>query len=330
MHIIYKKECFLIIRGTSVLACGGGLSYIEQVHYLNKLPLKKGIKILDVHEINNRLNQVCVTASEIGPADKPPIKKNAIPNMITKFEKTFGKKIMGLLPVELGQESIVFDAALQSNLPIIDTDLAGMRAVPHISDNILESQKVVHTRSPFIILTHNGKIITIPKQYSLKKDEFILRSLVKRTAGIIFLIGGLFSPQTIKKYLGYRSLTTSLEIGRALRERKNFVSSLPLPLVFKKKAKIQSISYLDSSIYSEKRIILSSIPENDILEIDVKNEYLDLNINNKIKYTFPQLITIVDPLKKRGLSGSELRKGMEIVIYVFQPMIYVIKQKTIH
>ena len=318
MKIIYKKEAELIIKGASILSCGGGLCYEEQIKYLKIISMEKGIKILELDDIKKfSENDIFITASEIGPAELPPIDKSKIPLMIDIFQKKINKKVVGLLPVEVGQESIVFDSAVISNLPIINSDLAGLRAVPKASFNALRMQNVDFTRSPLVILTNKGDIKFFDKNVNLDQDEKQLRTISKISQGIIFVMGAIIKPMIVQKYLNFKSLTILLNIGLALQKNK-LEEAIPLDMVFKEKAMVSSVNRINSQGFTEKIIELKN--KKHTIKLIVKNEFIELKINEFSLFNFPQLITVVDWNKKRGLSSSEITPGLVVTIYVFNPL----------
>jgi len=321
MKKISLKNAKTMIKGASILSCGGGLPYIEQNTYLDSLNFKKNVKILNPDELSGmESNTVFVTASEIGPADDPPIDKTKVPEMIQLFIKKTGKQVGGIMPVEIGQESIVFDTALKSNLPIINSDLAGLRAVPKASMNALKMQNVPFTRSPLVVLTNAGKILFIDKNNSLEEDEKQLRQIARDTHGVIFAIGGFITAPIIQKYLNHASQKTIYDIGICIEKHTDFVKKVPLPLVYSAQGIIQKITNINTSGFSEKEAcILVDQPHNNTFTVSIKNEYMKLT-NGNHTFQFPQLITLFSKNLGRGLSSSELTAGMAVQIYVFNPL----------
>lgn len=318
MKTITRKEAEYMIRGASILSCGGGLPFLEQMEYLKQLPIERGLSLIDIDELSgDSPEDVFVTASELGPSGDPPIDKTKVPLMLNLFRQKCHKNIKGIIPVEIGQESIVFDAALRSGLPIINTDLVGMRAVPKASYNALRAQNVPFTRSPLVVLTNKGEIIFVKKNKTLLEDEVQLRSIAKKTQGVIFVMGGFISACMIKKYLNHPSLSTVLAIGEKLIKNKNFLSSVPLPLLFSASGIIRSVEKIENPGFTEKKVVLSS--RSDLYTLTVKNEYMRVT-NGDVTYAFPHLITFVDERKKRGLASSEIKKGMAVTLYVFKPL----------
>jgi len=321
MYTIFYKEAKLIILGSSILSCGGGLSYKDQMSCLDSLYIKRGIKVIQLNELASLPSDlVYVTASELGPADKPPINKAKIPEMIKLFSKRTGKKIGGILPVEVGQEAIAFDAALQSGLPIINSDLAGLRAVPKATLNGLKMQNVPFTRSPLVVLTATGKVSYIDKNTTLEEDEKQLRQIAEDTKDVIFIVGGLITSKMILKYLNHSSLTITSQIGKSIDSGENFTKKVPLHLVYSTNGKIKKIMKINEVGFSEKQVYIeTSFKEDNLCTLTIKNEYMKI-VGNNIKFQFPQLITLFSNEKKRDLSASDLEEGMLVEINIFDPL----------
>ncbi len=296
-----------LLRGASLLACGGGLKLSEQ----KKLAAGKSVNLVDPNRLRD--NTWCATVSEVGSADAPVMVKTELPRAIKLLEAKTGKKIAALIPPEIGQEAIVIDAASIISLPIVDSDLAGGRAVPRLDNIALVVQGIKFTMSPAVVLTPNGKVNFIPRQANLSADESRIRSLVPK-GKVVTLIGGLVSAATIKKYLNYHSCSTAINLGAALKKDRPLKQVLPTPILFgPKKITIRAIKTVSKHGFDSKIVAMDI--DGQKAKLTVENEYLRLQINRRV-FAFPQLIMIFDPKKDQGVHSSDLTQGKSYELIV--------------
>jgi len=287
-----------LLRGASLLSCGGGLKLSQQ----KKLAAGKNARLLDPDRLP--ATAWCATVSEVGAAAAPVMVKTKLPQAVKLLEAKTGKTIAALIPPEIGQEAIVIDAAAITGLPIVDSDLAGCRAVPRLDNLALVAQGIKFTMSPAVILTASGRTQFIPRQANLSADEARVRRLVPK-GQVVTLIGGIVSTATIRRYLNYHSYTTAIKLGAALKKDRSLRQILPTPILLgPKKIKIQTIRPILSRGFDSK--IVTMTIDGQKAKLQVENEYLKLRFNRQT-FAFPQLIMIFD--RGQGIHSSELAQG---------------------
>lgn len=304
-----------LLRGASVLACGGGLSFAEQT-ILTQAPrlrsaLENGIPLLDPSELAS--DDVCITISEVGSAAAPVMDKSLLPEALKLFEQKTGKKVVAIIPGEIGQESIMLESAVVLGLPIVDADLSGCRAVPRLTDLALVVRGIPFTMSPLVVMTRKGKLTFVKQQKQLADDESKVRSLVP-AGDVVMLLGGAVTGAMIQEFLAYASYSVAMRLGEALRRRDDLESVLPTECLF---------GPVDVTITDSKEVqadgfdqkILTLAFGKKTATLDVENEYMKLSIG-KQQFAFPQLIMLVDSQQGRGLHSSELKKGQVATLLV--------------
>lgn len=289
-----------LLRGASLLACGGGLKFSEQ----KRLASGKSVTLLDPRRLPAAA--WCAAVSEVGAADAPVMVKTKLPQAIKLLEAKTGKKITALIPPEIGQEAIVIDAAAITGLPIVDADLAGCRAVPRLDNLALVVQGLKFTMSPAVVLTSAGRVQFIPQQANLSADEAQVRRLVPK-GQIVTLVGGLVSAPAIKRYLNYRSYTVAINLGSALKQGQPLRQVLSTPILFGPKTiLVKTIQTVNTSGFDTK--IVTLVIDGQPAKLDVENEYMKFQFKNRT-FAFPQLIMVFDQKKNRGVHSSELYQG---------------------
>jgi len=305
-----------LIRGASVFACGGGLSFKEQNKLLQikriQQLMSRDLDLVKADKLRDGLYGVTIT--EVGSAKAPVMDKTKVKKALLCLEKKTGKKVSFLIPGELGQEMIIIEAALRLKLPIVDTDLSGCRAVPRLSDLALVVQGSKFQLSPLVLLDRTGKLSYVPKQNDLNQDEKVVRKRVPKNE-VVTLVGGMISVKLVRKRLNYGSFSKAINLGKALREKESFLSRLPTKCLVKPiKAEVVQATELSSQGFDEKQVKLATDRGEEFV-LKIQNEYMELKTEDK-KFKFPQMIMVLDLTQRRGLHSSEVVKGKKLVILV--------------
>lgn len=305
----------LLLRGASILACGGGLPFTDQQKLIStpklKTALKKGILLLDPSELEDE--EWFVTVSEVGSADAPVMEKSALPQALQLLQEKTGKKVRGLIPGEIGQEAITLESAAVLGLPVVNSDLSGCRAVPRLTHLSLVVQGVPFTMSPMVVMSNDGEAKFFQQAKSLEADESTVRKLVPK-GDVVTMLGGMITGKMIKEFLSYRSYSVAIEIAHSLSNSGKLSSVFPTPLLLGPlSGRILALEEKNSSGFNEKEIVFEH--KRGTGKITVENEYMQLMIDGKI-FRFPQLIMLIDPQSKRGLHSSEIQSRMEVTVVV--------------
>ncbi len=316
MKRVTNKSLPLLLRGASLLSCGGGLSYTEQLKLTRKktlvLALKKGIELIPAKDLPD--NGWCITISEVGEASAPVMDKSQLPKALELFETRTGKKVRALIPGEIGQEAIVLESAAILNLPIVDADLSGCRAVPRLTDLALVVRGVPFTMSPLVVLRADGRMEFVPQQPSLADDEARVRGCVP-IGEVVTLVGAAVRGKIVKHYLDYASYSVALSLGRALTQGRALRTMLPTACLFGPvNGMITRVQEEREDGFSKKRVTLVTRGKQEIT-IDVENEYMHLHVGGKT-YSFPQLVMLFSERKKRGIHSSEIKEGDQVTVMV--------------
>ncbi|HZZ98660.1 MAG TPA: DUF917 family protein [Candidatus Saccharimonadia bacterium] len=304
-----------LLSGASLLACGGGLSFREQQRLAAgsdlKKALQKGVRLLPVAALPK--NSYVVTVSEVGAADAPVMDKSGLSEALRLLEAKTHKKIVALLPGEIGQETITLDAATVAQLPVVDSDLSGCRAVPRLVDCAFVRNVKSFCMSPMVVMFADGRMEFIKKQRSLQTDEKIVRAIVP-DGEIVTIVGGMVSSSIVQKYLNYGSYSLAITLGKALRAREKLQDCFPTPVLLgPTKVTVKKVQKLKLKGFNKKRVVLASALGE--IELTIQNEYMACRMGTKI-FRFPQMIMLLDRLGKRGLHSSEVKKGMSAILFI--------------
>lgn len=313
-----KKFVFDLVRGASILACGGGLAYAEQLTELRRagvLDSRKGVGLIDPRDLSD--NDVYVTVAEIGPADAPPVDKEMLAELVRLYEKKTKKTVSGIIPGEIGQEAIALEAALKCSLPVVDADLAGCRAVPRLDQLAMVRQGMKFTMSPLMVLTASGEVMFVAKQASLAEDEKRLRTLLNNRPGeVVVFVGGAVTGEQIKKQLAYSSYTIAANLGKTAKSISGLKKGLNnKALLGPVKVEVVEVKKEKKVGFVDKKIVLSDGKRR--YEMEVENEFMKLR-GKGVKIEFPSLICLVDPEDYIGLSSGDLKVGQEAILIAWE------------
>lgn len=211
--VLNKSTCQQLIKGASIFACGGGLSFSDQLKSLQQLDSygEFSLSLLDPATINN--TDLFVTCGEIGPTHLPPISKAQVPLMLTQLQKIIGKNVKGIIPLEIGQETITLETALLANLPILDADIGGGRAVPSLDLWLPNALGLDYHFSPLIATNEKGVIKILKNSTGPVAEENFLRDFSEESKGIVFFVGGMVDGAFVKKHLVCNSYSNAMTIG---------------------------------------------------------------------------------------------------------------------
>ncbi|MFB6100520.1 MAG: DUF917 family protein [Candidatus Nanohalobium sp.] len=146
-NYINSRNIGQILRGSSILSGGGGGSYRESLENYRSSSSDE-VEVRDLDDFSE--NDTIVTVFGLGPVDhetEDPL--SVAQQSVEMYESEYGE-IEGIILGELGPDLIVEAVAIADRLdvPIADADVAGMRAVPSIQNEIIEGAEV--SRTPLV------------------------------------------------------------------------------------------------------------------------------------------------------------------------------------
>lgn len=305
-----------LIKGASILTTGGGLSIDEQLRSVEQLKNFQ-VNLVSLNELQ-RDGYLCLVG-ELGPSSAPPLKKeNVIRKMLRVLEKQTNKKIVGIYPPEIGQESIVLESAYYLHLPIADLDPVGSRAVPFIDINVFNVKEITYSLTPMVVCNDREEILVIDGQLDQDRVEEILRKMTSLSStGIIFLIGALVSVKVLlDNNLQNSSYSQALNLGliHDITNLKNFLKPklvIKGQVVGKSIMKIQGFSAVNVFIEDQEKIRYSLIILNEALFL-IKDK-------DSIISEIPDKILLINGKKFEGFPSTKIKKGSKIFVMVLNP-----------
>ncbi len=307
---IDSSTIYNLLTGASLLAAGGGLSYPQQVASWRSLRKKfhgQSVPLLSVDKVNK--HDWFVVCSEIGPTQLPPIAKDQAGKMIKILSTQTGRTIRGIVPFEIGEETITLETALYTGLPIVDADIAGGRATPTLDLTLPVSCGEPFVFSPLIAVDEQGKMTIKTAVTNAEDDEAFVCQCSMQKKGIIFFIGGMMNGAFIKKHLVASTYSQAIALGEAMRHGKEVDG-------YKGTYKIISIQKKDKGGFLLQRVLLEDGKGTYTLSMCNENVLIIHEKTQHIVAQAPDIIVLVDKIKRRGLNNGDLETGMKVDLYV--------------
>ncbi|MBY6294550.1 DUF917 family protein [Nanohaloarchaea archaeon H01] len=281
-----------VLRGASILSGGGGGSYSGaldnfRTHYPNEVEVRG----LDEFSADDNI----ATVFGLGPVNndtEDPIE--IAEESVEMYESEYGQ-IDGLILGELGPHLIVEAVTIADRLdvPVVDADVAGMRAVPSIQNEIIEESEI--SRTPLVAT--NGEESEYIEDGSGQEIEREVREL---TEGDIWYITGYANTAE-----GY---SDSVPEGW-LDECIGFGQSEMDRVV---QGTLESVEYEQIDGHTVGRMIIGG---DGTVEVYFQNENILAYLNGEEVARAPDTISVVDSDGVGVYNGSLPEEGEDLEVY---------------
>lgn len=295
------------IKKASIYTTGGGLDVKRQIASLHSIRSELNVELKTPDEFSD--SQYACSVTEIGSLSAPPLDKKNITIMIQLLKQISGKKIAGFFPPEVGQESIIIESSHYSNLPIVDFDPVGFRAVPFVDINIFCLKPNVQNFGPAVVMTDKGEFISINTPISYQRAETILRNITELSEhGCIFVLGEITEMSKIKKLSKTNNMTYHSMLEQKVLDN-NVLFQDEFIVLNKKEVKNTGFTGEIITIQSKKN-------QQKYFLCFLNEAILLLNSDKKIVSSVPDRILLLDLKKEQGVSTLNLEEGKEFCIVV--------------
>ncbi|MFA9288635.1 MAG: DUF917 family protein [Weeksellaceae bacterium] len=307
--IIDQHNVEKFITKASVFTTGGGLDVKRQIESIAPIKDQLNIKLLETTELSPS-DLVC-SVTEIGSPTAPPLEKaGVITQMIHAIEQVLQQGIKGFYPAEVGQESIMLESAYYADLPIVDFDPAGFRAVPFVDISVFRLADPAAAFCPAVIATDSGELITIPTKMTYDRAEIVIRTLTQLTRhGCVLALGEVRTVGELQKYA-----KDSLYSYHLLLSNEN----IKLP-----KSKLYQVidkKEFEHSGFLCETIKLREAESNKTFTLCIYNEAIMLYDEDlKLIASVPERILLLDETKQQGIATMDLVVGKKFNLAVLPP-----------
>lgn len=281
-----------LLRGSTVLSGGGGGSFQEAVdNYSSRSPGPVEVRNLEEFRSDARI----VTVFGLGPVDnntENPL--DTARHSVEEFQESYGE-IDGILLGELGPDLIVEAVVIADELgvPLANADVAGMRAVPSIQNEIIEETDI--SRTP-IIACNGDETVAIEEGTGAGIDQHI-RQLAERDAW--YVTGYSSSPE---EFLDHAVTGWFEECYSVERPEITFLGS----------GTLQDVEVRNLNGHNVGRMV---VEDEETFEVYFLNENLLVVRNGEVVSRAPDTISVIEPTGLGVYNGDIPDVGQQLEIY---------------
>ncbi len=324
MRKIGLDEIEDIALGAALLGSGGGGDpYIGKLIAMAAIKECGPITMLSVDEVAD--DDLIVPIAMMGAPTilcEKGINGNEYQVLYDMVSQFYGKKIKAFMPIEAGgvNSMLPFAAAARLNLPLIDADGMG-RAFP-------ELQMVTFTMggisaTPMALTDEKGNTCMF-KTITNKWTEELARAVTMSCGGSVCVSLYALDGAALKKY-GIRDIVTrSQEIGEAIRLIQSADDMQSAEEQFKKvtqghilfRGKIVDVLRETKGAFNLGDVVLEGISEfkGNQAKVSFQNENLVAFVNDQVKATTPDLISLVDSETFYPVTTDAVKYGKRVFV----------------
>lgn len=317
MKYLNENDVKNMLVGSLIYSTGGGIEYEVQKKLFKQLFSKyKKLPLITINELDD--NDCLCTAYSVGSAGNTNVDlSKALKIGIEKLQYYTKKEFKAIFAGETNIDILAFQTALQLQLPVLDADATGGRAVPELQfDNFAVVKK---STLPLVAVLPNFKTILISKIKNLSKVDKIIQSLLlKHKQGLIVVLDHYIQVKEAKKILTLGIFERAIELGEFISKNsnhKNFerkmIKYLQGKIIIKGKVTKINIKNEDGFLNGYYHIIDR---KNNLVKIFVKNENLICWKNNKMIVVPPDFIITLNAKTFHGIHNSSLKLNQEVIV----------------
>jgi DUF917 family protein len=329
--VLTERDIVDMIRGATILGTGGGGDPKKGLELLRKdLQLDRKITMVDPAEIPDGATVVCsYLTGSIAPvsAEKkkafdtsPKLEQHLCSSATRALAAHIQKDIFAILPVEIGGQNTAeaIHVATEMGIPVVDGDLVG-RAVP---DNQQTSYYILGLPMPPIAVSDSyGDVVIITKVMSDVQAEMIVRAISVVTGGFVGTCDHPLDGEVVKKSIIPRTLTQCMNVGNAVREAIEKKESPLLKLLEVANGYLLFQGVVDDFDWKDETGFMYGTTTvrgtgkfKGTLRIWFKNENIIAWLNNEPITLSPDLICVVDRETCKGITNTEMSKGLDVAV----------------
>lgn len=281
-----------LLRGASILSGGGGGSYQNALDNYESLNLER-VEVRELADFDPDDN--IATIFGLGPVDNTTEDPLGIAQESAEYYESQYGNIDGIILGEIGPDLIVEAVAIADRLdvPVANADVAGMRAVPSIQNEIIEDRNI--SRTP--VVATNGQTQRVYEADKTSIDEE-LRQL--SNGEIWYLTGYAESPRVYQQNVPENWFEECLNPGI-----QGDITQLGSGIV-------ESFTSSEIEGHNIGRVIIEG---RNRIEVFFQNENILAYIDGELAAEIPDTITLVDEQGIGVSNGNPPDTGDRIEVY---------------
>lgn len=312
MKFLQKQDIEKILLGSSLLGTGGGGTFKSAKRLTNQV--LKPVKMVSLGELKKDAF-ICSVFGIGSTQNCNPI--IASRNALELFIKVNNKEVAAIIPVEIGPESLAtaFFIASKLNLPILDSDIVGLRSSPEIYLETITLKNISRTPCAVSDDKKNSLVLWQCNDYLIL--EKVLRDFAVSVGGDAFVAGYPLIVSAIKNLIPKNSISIAQRTGQLLEELRN--EKINMNQFLRKSGwilfgtgVITSAIVNNSSGFTKGKYTIKS--GKNSLTILFKNENIILFKNKKLVFTCPDSLSLLDLDIFEGVNNFENNKGKKVTV----------------
>lgn len=327
MKIVDSEQDIIdMARGAAFLGTGGGGDpYIGQLFVRSQMKRGRMAKIADPSEVADDAFIISIFAIGAPPPFlEQLVSEKLLTNVLTRFEAIAGRRIDALICAEIGGFNSMMPLAISAmtGLPAVDADGIG-RAVPHME---MTTFSILGLKaSPVLLMDEFGNEAVI-NTVDDATCEIMVRQICGALGASVIGAGYPMTGQQMKQCAVLHTVTETLEIGRCIRrERENGEDLFAALLVHLNRdgrfarvlfdGKIIDVTHEIRDGWHWGRATIRGLANpDDVLTVDLQNEYTVARLNGKTVTIVPDLIAILDRESGEPLTAESLSYGQRVKV----------------
>lgn len=328
MEIKTKQDVRDMARGAAFLGVGGGGDpYVGQLMLQQEVLKGRYPEVIKASELADdaRVLSVCGIGS-------PPVlvehllSSSLLSELMDRMEDYVGYKIDALISAEIGglNSVMTLGVAAQRNVPLVDADGMG-RAFPKLE--MVTFSVYGCSASPVMIMDELGNSVIVNARNDATAEQ-ICRSVSSSLGAMVYASLYPMTGKQVKEYAVHDTISLCFSIGRCIRESRDQLDS-PfqglLALLNKPSenrhckilfdGKIVDLLHEIRDAWHFGTITMEANREpDDVMVIEMQNEYLVARHNGKTVAIVPDLICILDAETAEPLTGEMLKYGQRVKV----------------
>lgn len=313
MKTIPKDQWETILRGANLFGTGGGGTIKAAQEILKNI--KKPVKLISQKELRSN-DMVCTVFGVGGKLNCDPV--IASKSAISGFQKIQNQKIAAMMPVEVGPVQIANVMFLSSelNIPVLDSDIVGLRSSPEIFIETISIKDL--ERTPCVIADDKENIAVLLKSQNIEQFETFMRNFAIAVGGTAYIAGYPLLASQLKGVVPDKSISIAAETGEQIIKLKQKETSLP-QFCRKTQWKLIDEGTISKQEKDAPKGFIQGFYEitnkKNTYKLVLKNENIVLLKNKKELVTCPDSISLLDLDTFEGVNNfDEKNQGKKVAI----------------
>lgn len=316
-----------LATGAAFLATGGGGD-----PYLSLLCAQQSIKqyqSADLISIDELPDDAIIVA--VGSVGAPTTSLELLPSIddpviaIKAFEQHMGLKVDAVVSFEIGGANslIPIVAAAASGIPVIDGDGMG-RALPEVQMMTYSIAGISPT--PSVAVDYSGNCVVFDNVTVLEYEDQI-REFAMQRGGMVTTVEFCMTAVELRSCIVPGTVSLAIKIGEVLRvARGNAVELIErLRIVFEPTAYGDIVTLFTGTVTDVATSVIggydigyatlrSDKKHEEDIKVDIKNEYLTVWADDRLRVCVPDLVTFLDSETGQPINSERLGFGQRVTI----------------